>query len=269
MNIELDTVYREFSVAEWSDFVVASLRDTITRYLHEDGSATDKEYFEAICYWERNIEAKLDELSGRKNHPFMECLVPSPFSIHELVCGSSIYPFICKVTATYVAERHSLVAFPFLYLDIQGKGPTKEIAQADLSSRLHILVQRLLKQSPLEYSADDQKAFQLLTSWIDIPEHKRLSPIELPRIGTVTSVRPFQVKWLSDDESTDIDLSKAPSRLASFEVGDEFEAIVEFNRGTQEFGGILYVGPITSEDEQDSECFEEQDTEPPLTLIDF
>jgi len=163
----------------------------------------------------------------------------------------------------------SSVDLPTMNLDVVGWGCDINEAIDSYARTLHQRVQYLLGKSVLEMSSEERSEWEAVSEAIDIPEHKRLSPIELPRIGTVTSVRPFQVKWLSDDESTDIDLSKAPSRLASFEVGDEFEAIVEFNRGTQEFGSILYVGPIANDEEPISDDFEEQDTEPPLTLIDF
>jgi hypothetical protein len=166
----------------------------------------------------------------------------SLFRTSHVIVGNSIYPFRRKVGFAIVEDIGVIVPVPLSDTSIAGRGRTVDEALEKFELSFHVRFQQLLKLSTLSMSEDDLKEWEILSSIVDVEEHKRRTPIELRKIGTVVSLSPFQLQWLETDEPTSFDLAKAPAKLASYSLGDEFEAVVEFNRGTREITRILSVG---------------------------
>ena len=166
----------------------------------------------------------------------------SLFQTSKFVVGNSVYPFQHKFAFAIGNGCEVLLLYPLNQTSISGRGETVNRALNNFKSSFHVRFQQLLKLSTLSMSADELKEWEILSSLVDVEEHKRLTPIELRKIGTVVSLSPFLLQWLEADEPVPFDLAKAPAKLASFSIGDEFEAVVEFNRGTREITRILSVG---------------------------
>lgn len=67
----------------------------------------------------------------------------------------------------------------------------------------------------------------------------------LRKIGIVTCRYPFRAKWWGDEDEFDVDLSCCPCELASFEIGDWFDASVEFDRKLKRATRIFSVKRLT------------------------
>ncbi len=177
--------------------------------------------------------------------------------LRRLSFGSAIYPLKQSATFAFVAEYDVVIAFPFHYLQIQGKGKSLDKGIRNLEEHFHKRFQRLVAKSIFEMSNEERTEWDLFSQWVDVSKHKLLTPIEMRRIGTVHSLEPFQVQWLGEEEPSPVDLRKAPGLLASYPIGTDFEAMVGFHRGKQEVTRILCVGPVRGFSANVSAAFED------------
>ena len=188
--------------------------------------------------------------------------------IEEFVVGNAVYPFRAKNFFAITGDFRVKLSYPLSRTSLTGRGSNVEEAIDDFIFSFHVRFQQLLCKSILSMSDEERTEWDVFTELIDIEEHKRRTPIELRKIGTVVSHSPFQLQWLEDDHPTLFDLSNTPSKLASFNVGDEFEAVVEFNRGTREVTRILSVG-ATPDAILDDDAAEDSEQVEPLDWADF
>lgn len=229
---------------EWSRSVAGSQAEAIKRDLERGPDEIVTQQIRDL------IEALLQQIaidSERVPAQIRE-LFPRTTALNQLVLGKFKYPFSSEAQAAFVAEYQTLVVDRLQRLDLRGRGNSYDEAFADLSSRFHAEFQRLDALLPGEMKSEDEVRWQIFNDIVDVHHHKDLTPIEFRKIGKVVSRSPFKVRWWGDDEDTSIDLAKAPAKLASFEIGTRFEAIVEFDRKRQRIKRILaveFLPPVT------------------------
>ncbi len=229
------------SLEEWQGVVRESIMNSLGEYFRSSLQDVRKQHFEAIQFFAKSVEARL---SGEVVDPSMTRLVSDARRLRRLSFGSAIYPLKRSATFAFVAEYNVVIAFPFHYLQLQGKGQSLDEGIRNLEEHFHKRFQRLVAKSIFEMTDEERIEWNLFTQWVDVAKHKSLTPLEMRRIGTVHSLGPFQVQWLGEEKPSPTDLRKAPGLLASYNIGTEFEAMVEFHRGKQEVTRILCVGPV-------------------------
>lgn len=229
------------SLKEWQGVVRESIMNSLGDYFRSSLQEVRTQHYKAIQFFEKSVEL---QLSGEVVDPSMKLLVSDARRLRRLSFGNAIYPLRRNTNFAFVAEYNVVIAFPFHYLQIQGKGQSLYEGIRNLEEHFHKRFQRLVAKSVFEMSNEERIEWNLFSQWVDVAKHKSLTPLEMRRIGTVHSLEPFQVQWLGEEEPSQIDLRKAPGLLASYGLGTEFEAMVEFHRGKQEVIRILCVGPV-------------------------
>lgn len=176
----------------------------------------------------------------------------------QIIVGKTVYPLLKGINTVYVADFRTVIAFPLHYLDLRGKGNTYKEAFADLSCRFHLLFQELAAYTPSTMTEDSREQWALLSSWVDVDNHRALTPIEFRRVGIIMNRYPFTVQWIDDESEQVLDLALTPGRIAAMPEGRWIAAMVEFDRVRDSVIRILSVEsvePLISEKEV---CVEEK-----------
>jgi len=74
------------------------------------------------------------------------------------------------------------------------------------------------------------------------------------RIGIVTNIKPFRIKWWGDEKDFQPDLERSPKEITTFKLDDWFDAETEIEKGIlQEITSVSLL-PIEPEKQYDDEA---------------
>lgn len=218
---------------EWQRAVAGSLVKAIKAALGNEGKSGEQ-----VSFLIESFIEQLD-LNSEKLAPELREVFSDPIKLSRLSVGNVIYPFREVAVAAFVSEYKVLVLGALQSADLRGYGDKSEAAQHDLALRLHTNYQRLSRLLPSELTEDDSFELEVITNLIDVRRHEELTPANRRKIGIVTCRYPFRITWWGDEDELEIDLSTSPCQLAAFDVGDWFDASVEFDRKHRQVLRIL------------------------------
>ncbi|MEM9411308.1 MAG: hypothetical protein AAGA30_09360 [Planctomycetota bacterium] len=119
----------------------------------------------------------------------------------------------------FVSELASLVI---------GRGNDLNSAKKDWELQIDAHIQKLLSKQDFERTDEDDKAWEQLNRFFNLPELKYSTPFDVRIYGKLVKVRGHQrfIKWI-DGTKSKFDRNRIPADMVSFEIGQPFEAVVK------------------------------------------
>ncbi len=148
-------------------------------------------------------------------------------AINEVQVASVVYPLRRTCGAYFLPGIGEFVVEGFSPIFV-GRGSTADIARQDWLLKVHAAFQELLCKRPFEMTADDRRAWSILSSRIDVTVYRNQTPIQVKQFGKITQARPYpqQIQWENGErEAVGVDEVDSPDFI-TYKPGQPIEAIV-------------------------------------------
>jgi hypothetical protein len=168
------------------------------------------------------------------------------FLIPEVRFDGAVYPFTGNVYGYYKpnAENSELrVCVAEIFMPIEGRGQTLEEAKLDWDRQFHQTFQEIYTKQNWERTKDEQKLWEMFESAVDIPAHRKLTPLKFGQTGKIIrriSSDQCEIEWIGDRRDI-VSYDDCPSELLQYEIEKYFRADVLREYGTDKLIKICSI----------------------------
>lgn len=162
--------------------------------------------------------------------------------LNEIRVARVVYPLRQACATDYIPVVGEFLVEGFSPTFV-GKGNTPKEAQQDWALSVHATFQELQYKRPFEMTAEEQDAWSVLASRIDVTLYRNQMPLHVRQFGKIGRARPYPEQIIWDNGTADeVALAQVDSPdFITFKPGQPLEALVARDPVTFQLLRIVHI----------------------------